>query len=216
MLPALPYALGTLVCGVAAIWGKHPGRLFVHWVAKPATLLCILAATLASPTRLPAAAYPWLIAALALSLLGDVCLMFKDRLFVAGLVAFLLAHLAYLTCFGLEAGSLTSGATYLFVPLPVALCVGRALWPHLGKLRPAVILYIAALVLVAWRLLARFTFQDEVGLTSCLYAAAGALLFLLSDSLLALRHFAKRTFPYALELGAYFGAQWCIARATWQ
>ena len=53
------------------------------------------------------AARPWFVAALALSLVGDVLLMLPRERFVGGLVAFLLAHLAYIV--GLGVIALVSG-----------------------------------------------------------------------------------------------------------
>lgn len=215
MSPALPFGLAALLSGILAVWGKHPSRMQLHWIAKPATVVLIIAATLVMPSRLSAPAYACLLTALGASLIGDICLMFNQRLFVPGLFAFLLAHVAYLVCFGLEAPSLVSQPVFLLALLPVAFWVGRQLWPHLGRLKPAVLLYIVALVAVAWRLLARFALVNEVGWVSCVYSAAGAVLFVLSDSLLSLRRLAHQKVPYTLELGAYFGAQWCIAASTW-
>src|SRR5206468_3258623 len=66
----------------------------VEHVVKPATLvaLVLFAATGGNPSR-------WLLAALLFSLLGDVYLMLPGNYFVAGLVAFLAAHLAYTGAF---------------------------------------------------------------------------------------------------------------------
>ena len=70
------------------------GRQQLEWIAKPAALALLLlwAALGAAPS--------WaLIAALAFSLLGDVYLMLPANLFVAGLAAFLVGHLAYIDAF---------------------------------------------------------------------------------------------------------------------
>src|SRR3989441_7334022 len=65
----------------------------LEYVAKPATLLALLVyAGSGHPS-------PWLVAALAFSLLGDVFLMLPADLFLAGLAAFLVAHLAYIGAF---------------------------------------------------------------------------------------------------------------------
>ena len=50
-------------------------------------------------TGWPAARWGFTVAALSLSLAGDVLLMVRKDLFVAGLAAFLLAHLAYVGAF---------------------------------------------------------------------------------------------------------------------
>src|SRR2546428_6059348 len=76
----------------------------LEYVAKPATLLALLAyAVCGHPS-------PWLLAALAFSLAGDVFLMLPAALFLAGLAAFLVAHLAYIGAF---AGPVTPRVVWL-------------------------------------------------------------------------------------------------------
>src|SRR3989442_5782907 len=65
----------------------------LEYVAKPATLLALLAyAVCGHPS-------PWLLAALAFSLAGDVFLMLPADLVLAGPAAVPVAHLAYITAF---------------------------------------------------------------------------------------------------------------------
>jgi alkenylglycerophosphocholine hydrolase len=72
----------------------------LEYLAKPATLLALLAWVASAPQ-----ASPWLLAALAFSLLGDVFLMLPANLFVAGLGSFLAGHLAYLGAFAAPWGA---------------------------------------------------------------------------------------------------------------
>ena len=213
---AVIVAAVIVIAGALAIWGKRPERLLVHWIAKPVPVLALLVTTAVQPTSLPPAAHVALLAALALSLGGDVFLMFTPRLFVFGLVSFLLAHMAFITCFTLEVPWTPSQLGWLAAPALAAMLVVRNLWPSLGTLRVAAALYGVALALVAWRLLARYDAIGDVGLGSWALGAAGAALFVLSDSVLARRRFAHQAVPYTVELGSYFAAQWCIAAATWR
>jgi uncharacterized membrane protein YhhN len=89
-----------------AVWADGPRSRAVERVAKPVVLLALLAVAVAWPagTGDDAAVRPWLVAALVASLAGDVLLLPPGR-FVAGLVAFLLAHLAYLVAFAQLPGS---------------------------------------------------------------------------------------------------------------
>jgi uncharacterized membrane protein YhhN len=73
----------------------------LEYVAKPATLAATIGYARALRRK---AANPrlarWVEMGLALSLWGDVCLMFEgEAWFLAGLVGFLLAHLAYIAAF---------------------------------------------------------------------------------------------------------------------
>ncbi len=211
----VPWLLATGVCAALAIWGKQPSRMLVHWTCKPLTMLLIIAATLHFPSSLAPDARLLLLVALALSLAGDVALMLASTPLALGLLCFLLAHLAYLAAFSLAQPWRLTDLVWLAPPLAVVAVATPSLWPHLGRLRPAVVVYIGTLVLVAWRLLARFDLRATIGDAAWIYGALGGLLFLTADSLLARRRLAHRASPYVLELGAYFLAQWCIVRGTW-
>src|SRR6266542_5398982 len=80
-----------------ALWKKWP-RL--EYLAKPAVMV-VLFLWLWSSTGLSGAPL-WFGLGILLSLTGDVLLMISlDRLFLAGLVVFLLAHVAYLIGFNI-------------------------------------------------------------------------------------------------------------------
>ncbi len=213
-MSAWPFALAAALATAAAVWGKAPGRMAVHWVAKPGAMGFVLAIAMFAPSQLNATAHAWLLVALGLSLLGDVFLMFKRRLFLAGLVSFLLAHLAYMVALSFDLPWQPSQLGYLVPPLLAAAASAPGLWPHLGKLRPAVITYMVALALVAFRLLARASDAERLGLSAVIFSAAGAVLFVSADTLLAFRYFAKKRVPYTIELPAYVTAQLCIVLST--
>ena len=85
------------LCAVAAVFGAYglPG-LWLHWLGKPLATVGLL--LFAARGRSAAPRYRGgVLAGLALSLLGDVLLMWPRDLFAAGLGAFLLAHFAYIT-----------------------------------------------------------------------------------------------------------------------
>ncbi len=144
-----------------------------------------------------------LLAALGLSLLGDALLLSAARpMFLAGLVAFLLAHVAYAAAF-LGAGPLP------LWPLPL-LAVGvaltlRWLWPHLGGMKGPVVAYclaIAAMVAAA------------MGVPSAA-VRGGAVLFFLSDLLVARDRFVAPGFANrAAGLPLYYAAQLLLAGAV--
>lgn len=204
------WAGAVAACGWLAIWGKHERRMPVHWVFKPLPALILVLAVL---HLAPAGEARAVVAvALALSLAGDVVLMLPPRIFALGLAAFLLALVAYAIAFSLGVPFSARHLPLIAVPaLPGALSL-RALWPHVGRLRPAVAVYVVAMVVLVWRLLARW---DHASSASYVLGATGGAAFLLADSLLALRRFAGWRVPYPLELGPYFVAQWCLAAATW-
>ena len=153
------------------------------------------------------------LAGLWLSLSGDVLLMLPQGLFVPGLVAFALAHLCYIRAFATGLAPRMSWGPAMVV---VALAGGNllALWPHLpADMQLPVSVYVlligcmACLALERWR-------QGQPGGRD---AAAGAVLFVLSDSLLAWDRFAD-PLPLAIAgvLLTYWAAQWLIAGSAGQ
>ncbi len=154
----------------------------------------------------------WMVAALVLCALGDV-LLIDDRTFDAGLVAFLLGHLAFVYAFH-SATSVTRWPVAVALPLlAVAAVIARWLWPRLGARRGPVLAYIAAITLMVWGaagVAAAGTRPPKVAL--------GAALFFLSDLLVARERFVSRALVNRVAgLPTYYAAQFllglCVGRA---
>jgi uncharacterized membrane protein YhhN len=152
---------------------------------------------------------------LALSLVGDVALLWPRQGFLPGLVAFLLAHLAYIAAFCVPVRLAARPLPFALYAL-VALVILALLWPGIpGPLRAPVVAYVvclatmAAQALVWWR---RASGTIDAGLAR--RAALGGALFMVSDALLATNKFAAALPLAALWiLASYWLAQWCIASA---
>jgi alkenylglycerophosphocholine hydrolase len=148
---------------------------------------------------------------LSFSLAGDILLVLPANRFLAGLAAFLLAHVAYIAAFGV--GSPLAGAQLAW--LPPFLALGAALmaflWRGLGTSRAPVSIYTAVIFVMVWRATVRGQ-AAAIPRPSYLLALTGACLFVASDTLLAIRRF-RRPFPgaHAAELAAYWLAQLLIA-----
>jgi uncharacterized membrane protein YhhN len=150
----------------------------------------------------------FILAGLICSLSGDIALMFPQRGFRPGLVAFLAAQVLYILAFRPGPGRTVSVG--LLLPFMIyGLLMFRMLAPGLGALKLPVFVYIAAITVMAWLAAGRFI---ELGGLKPLLAFAGAVLFLISDSVLAFDRFGKRIGPaQAIILGTYFPAQILIA-----
>jgi sterol desaturase/sphingolipid hydroxylase (fatty acid hydroxylase superfamily)/uncharacterized membrane protein YhhN len=213
----LPVLLGW--AGVAAV-GATVGQalsgegvggvdwLAVHRACKP--LVMALAATWAWR----AGASAWLVGALLASMAGDVALMFPGG-FLAGLGSFLLAHLMYLMLFSRTVGRRAVGWLPRRGPLlwvaAYGLAMGAVLWPHLpAGLRVPVAVYVAVICLMGAQALGRASvLRDGAART----VAAGAVLFMTSDTLLAVNRFVAPLPLAALwVLSTYFAGQLLIAR----
>jgi alkylglycerol monooxygenase len=149
-----------------------------------------------------------LMLALAFSLAGDVFLMF-DGYFIPGLVSFLAAHLCYIVLFKDGVAWLPSRRALLAV-LAAAVAMYAVLVGFLPPvLKVAVAAYTVAIALMAAQAIGRATVLRD---RASVGVAAGACLFMLSDSLLAINKFAV-PLPMAqlAVLATYYAAQVLIA-----
>ncbi len=175
--------LALLVIGAAleAAGRRERPRRFL--VLKPLATTLILARVLLAP---PARGATWMGLGLGLSLLGDVCLLGRsERAFLGGLGSFLLAHLAFMTALlhGVPPGW---PPAWTWVLAPCALGLLAWLLPATGRLKVPVAIYAG--VLLGMVLAAARAAQVHPGGASTL-ALAGALSFLVSDTLLATDRF---------------------------
>lgn len=163
-------------------WAVAVGHKPTEYVTKPAALAFLTGFALAVDPVLPGIR-TWWVAALLLSLAGDVFLMLPKDRFVAGLGAFLLAHLAYVVGFAQLDLAYPIGLVLVVVaavaaPLLVRLLSGPRMT---APLKGPVIGYVAAIVSMVSFALA----------TGSYVAATGAALFMASDTLIGWRRFVR-------------------------
>jgi uncharacterized membrane protein YhhN len=190
------------------------GLPVLAWVFKPlATALVIaFAAGRGEPGSLQ---HRGVLTGLVLSWAGDVALLWPDRGFVPGLVAFLLAHLAYLVAFT-RGVRLAAWWPAFAVYGVVAGGILALLWPGVpAPLRGAVVVYVVCLASMAAQAAVRWRQSHSTAEARWAASAAwGGALFVFSDAMLATDRFGH-PLPAAslLILPAYWAAQWLIARS---
>ncbi|MDH4583151.1 lysoplasmalogenase [Pseudomonas sp. BN415] len=205
--------MGFLIFGLAGVLAFLTGlSLELDWlcfVSKPVPIIALLLwlrRAASGPYR------RWIAIGLALSLLGDMLLQWPADLFVFGLGAFLLAHLAYLRAYLLDTRRLAPMA------LLVALGSGGTIFAllasgGLGVLLVPVACYALAISAMLWRALARL--GADLDRQSALLAAGGAALFVLSDSLIGFNRFVS---PFGaasyLIILSYWLGQWGITASA--
>ena len=126
---------------------------------------------------------------LVASLVGDLLLQFSKNLFVAGLLAFLIAHLIYIAAF---LGVAREGRWVRLAPFAVwGLVAFVLLNPYLGSMVLPVAAYITVIVVMMWRAAAMVGTPAVRGKSQNFEWAAllGAIAFGLSDTLLAFNKF---------------------------
>jgi len=194
--------LAAVVASAALAIAAGDGLIGSRWlfVFKPLTTLLVIGFAWGRGADDPSR-QRWIRIGLLLSLAGDVALLWPVQGFLPGLVAFLLAHLAYIVAF-------TRGVRFAVRRLPfaayavVAGGVLAMLWPSIpAPLRGPVAAYVLCLASMA----AQAACVGRV-------AALGGALFMASDALLAFDRFAE-PLPLSslLVLATYWAAQCCIA-----
>ncbi|HEY4689899.1 MAG TPA: lysoplasmalogenase [Anaerolineae bacterium] len=170
------------------------------WLWKPLSTALVISVGVLSLTR-PADAYDptyttLMLIGLGLSFVGDVLLIPQNntRTFIGGLVAFLLAHLAYVAAFvylhasrGFEYQMITEIVNVGALTLAAAV-VYRYLSPDLGSLRVPVVAYLLVISIMVHRALA-IAFVHTGPVIQPILIVLGALLFYVSDLILAVDRF---------------------------
>ncbi|MFQ5569808.1 MAG: lysoplasmalogenase [Rhodothermales bacterium] len=178
------------------------------YVFKPLTTTLIIVLALLAPEPVSPLYHIAIVVGLVFSLGGDVFLMLPSDRFVAGLVSFLGAHVCYLVAFTSEAGFVFS--IWSLLPfLLFGVLLFRVLWPHVGTLRLPVLVYGVVILLMGWQ---AFEYWHQTGTTDSLLAFLGAVLFVLSDAVLAINRFVKPLkAARVVIMSTYYTAQWLIA-----
>lgn len=151
----------------------------LEFVAKPLTMVCLIGAALALDP-VSSTARTWFVAALVFSLAGDVFLMLPKDLFVPGLGSFLVGHIAYIV-----------GLRYLDTSVPgfvVGLLIVAAALPFLGtKIIGAIQRSDESelVIPVAVYMTVISVMVVSAGATGLWVALVGAVLFYVSDALIA-------------------------------
>jgi uncharacterized membrane protein YhhN len=201
-----------------ALW---KGWRVLEFVAKPAVMVCLfiwLYATAGLQGALsPPAGITWFGIGILFSLAGDIALMFIDRFFIVGLVAFLLGHVAYLIGFNTPFPQTT---TVWSIGLAVVIGLGsvrvlRRIAESLrakGRNRLVVPVIIYGVVITLMLLAAMLTlFRPDWDATAAVLVSFGAALFYFSDITLAWHRFVS---PIKngrmLNIGMYHLAQVAI------
>ncbi|MCU0977319.1 MAG: lysoplasmalogenase [Steroidobacteraceae bacterium] len=201
--------LAAVTLGLLLWLGERAGNRRAKWAFKPATsALFLLAAFLRDPQQ----PYDWLVvAALLLSAVGDVALIpASRRWFLAGLVAFLLGHVAYVLAFW------SRPEPWTFRPLALAAIaaasLGTYVWlrPYLGSLRRPVVAYMMVITLM---LAAAGSLGPPGWTAATAQIALAATLFYVSDITVARARFVPGTgfANRAVGLPLYYTAQFLFA-----
>ena len=192
------WLIGFAVALIADLSGIYLKNDILVYVAKPLIVISLILYFLSATKGIRSDLIIIIIRALTFSWLGDVVLMFDSfnkNIFLIGLLAFLVAHLIYIRFFSL----IRMGERIKLKPVLILLVVVYysglifLLFNDLHELKIPVIVYgfiISTMFLLALHML--FIKNKEAGKMMIL----GALLFIASDSILAINKFYE-PFEYA-------------------
>lgn len=236
--PVVAYTVAFLCAVAAALWGVEARRPRLFALAKPvATLLLLGIAWGPAPAR-----FAVLVAAgIILSAAGDIALLLDEvegggggvggpagasatapslglrRAFMAGLAFFLLAHVLYTAAFLTGGGA---AAVWWSPFVGAALFAGssgfllRRLWGALDPVaRGPIVFYAAAITVMVAAALSLLVAPGPLAVGAA--AAAGAVLFYLSDGVLAWNRFVRASaHGQTVTLALYWAGQLGIALAA--
>jgi uncharacterized membrane protein YhhN len=199
------FASSAAAVFIALLFEMH--TLYV--AAKPLLMITLLLYFLSASRGYP----KWRVyvaVALVFSWAGDVFLISSD-MFIAGLVSFLVAHIFYIIAY-----QKTGAASGTLKPLDIIKFVlfgGVLIWvlyPGLGDMLIPVLVY--ALVLLTMGVWAHKR-RGATSMTSFALVAAGAILFVVSDSLIAVNKFVFEVpTERILVMSTYIAAQYLIVQ----
>jgi len=135
----------------------------------------------------------FMIAGLFFSWVGDITLEFtgkNENYFIIGLVCFLLAHIMYLAVFIITPGNNSIFRKRIYLVLPVliyGISLVSYLYNDLGEMRMHVIIY--AVVIISM-LIGAINRKDKVNKISFYMVLTGVILFVISDSAIAINKFS--------------------------
>lgn len=187
--------LVILFIDIAAVYFKNET---LRYLSKPLLMPLLVVYFISSTTAFTSSLKKWIILALIFSWAGDVLLMFESmspNFFMFGLVAFLIAHIFYILFY--ESVIRKEGLNknyWWFIPVLIYyVALIYILSPHLGDMKFPVRLYgiVISYMLIQALQTGRIKNQAAAGLM-----IGGAVLFISSDSILALNKFYQ-SFEYA-------------------
>ena len=156
----------------------------------------------------------WLVSALFFSFWGDVFLLDKTNYFVFGLASFLIAHIMYIkmTSNFLHKTSVVKKVTAAVPFIVLFTVLLYVIYPNLNEMLMPVIVY--GIAISCFGTLALLNYQQKKS-TENTWLLLGAILFIASDSLIALNNFYKPEVIFDITIiTLYIVSQYLIVKSV--
>jgi len=182
----------------ADLFAVYNSNETLRYITKPLLMPLLIVLFIFETKDLASSLKKWIILALAFSWTGDVLLMFESmngNFFIFGLVAFLLAHIFYILYFENVIRKEGLNKNYWWF-LPVIIYYVSLIYilsPHLGDMKLPVRIYG---IVISYMLIQALQAGRIKDLSAATLMIGGAILFITSDSILAINKFYE-SFEYA-------------------
>lgn len=154
----------------------------------------------------------WYVSALFFSFWGDTFLLFKQDFFLFGLVSFLMAHILYIKI-SANYLKMISPSKILGASIPFIIAFGSIIYlikDGLTEMLIPVIIY--GIIISTFGTIALINYSQEKS-TENLWLLLGAIIFIISDSLLAINMFYEAKSIYGISIMiTYIVAQYLICK----
>ncbi len=173
---------------VELVFGSTESLSQLHYFSKPLILIALIVFFYKQSKHLNKSIRVITLLALMFSLIGDVLLMFVNKsanFFMSGLVAFLIAHIMYISVFYKSRNKTANKLPIIVILLIYASGLFYFLIDGLGEMLIPVLLYLLVILTMATTAFIRKRSNKD----SYKLVFIGAVFFMISDSLLALNKF---------------------------
>ncbi|HEU5168039.1 MAG TPA: lysoplasmalogenase [Chitinophagaceae bacterium] len=182
----------------ADLFAVYTGNETLRYITKPLLMPLLIIYFMAETNSFISSLKKWIVLALTFSLAGDVFLMFESKnsnFFIFGLVTFLIAHIFYILFFEnvIRKEGLRKNYWWFLPVIIYYIALIYILSPNLGDLKLPVRFYG---IVISYMLIQALQAGRIRDLAAATFMIGGAVLFITSDSILAINKFYE-PFEYA-------------------
>ncbi|MBO6607136.1 lysoplasmalogenase [Psychroserpens sp.] len=161
----------------------------LHYIFKPAIITSLIFYFWSRSKSINSGLRVLIFLALLCSVIGDVLLMFVEKspnYFLFGLISFLIAHVLYVLAFNKQRNKKINPLGFTTLLFIYAVGLFYLLYNGLNEMLIPVVIYMLVILSMATT---AYTRKGSVNRMSYILVLVGAILFLVSDSILALNKF---------------------------
>jgi uncharacterized membrane protein YhhN len=185
------------------VLGDYLKNNFLRYTFKPLSTIIIIVFTVFQNPEISELYKYLIITGFIFSLAGDIFIMLPNDKFIQGIGSFFIAHIIFIIAFANDVG-LSFNWLWLIPLLVYAGIFLKFIFPKTGELKIPVIVYTIVIIVFLWQAIGRCCITNN---NSGTYALIGAILFVVSDSILAYTRFLKEYKVSSLLIhSTYWGA----------